>query len=181
MSNMYRSVLASGGGVQPTGDAVAADVLTGKTFSNASAVGIAGTMPNNGAVSGQATPSQPYTIPAGYHNGSGVVTGSGAQPTTIPYTSQSVTAGVEKTIIEGITAQDIFLSVTNSNFFTQSFPNSNIKIYLNGAVAQSFNSSVLGSNPDINVHLTSRGTVKITATMDGSSGSGSLVTVGCYS
>lgn len=79
MSNVYRSVLTSGGGVQPTGDAVAADVLTGKTFSNASAVGIAGTMPNNGAVSGQATPSQPYTIPAGYHNGSGVVTAEGAE------------------------------------------------------------------------------------------------------
>lgn len=74
MANHYRSVLESGGGVQPTGDAVAADVLTGKTFSNANAVGIAGTMPNRGAVSGQATPSQPYTIPAGYHNGNGVVT-----------------------------------------------------------------------------------------------------------
>lgn len=74
MANHYRSVLASGGGIQPTGDAVAADVLSGKTFSNASAVGINGTMPNRGAVSGQATPSQPYTIPAGYHNGSGIVT-----------------------------------------------------------------------------------------------------------
>ena len=74
MANMYRSVLAGGGGVQPTGDAVAADVLTGKTFSNADGIGKTGTMPNNGAVSGQATPSQPYTIPAGYHNGSGIVT-----------------------------------------------------------------------------------------------------------
>lgn len=73
MANMYRSVLASGG-TTPTGDAVAADVLTGKTFSNAQATGISGTMPNNGAVSGTATPNQPYTIPAGYHNGSGQVT-----------------------------------------------------------------------------------------------------------
>lgn len=73
MANMYRSVLASGG-TAPTGDAIASDVLTGKTFSNAQATGINGTMPNNGAVSGTATPSQPYTIPAGYHNGSGTVT-----------------------------------------------------------------------------------------------------------
>ena len=73
MANMYRSVL-SGGGTAPTGDATAADVLTGKTFSNAQSVGIAGTMPNRGAVSGTATASQPYTIPAGYHNGNGVVT-----------------------------------------------------------------------------------------------------------
>lgn len=72
MANMYRSVLA-GGGTAPTGDAVAADVLTGKSFSNANAVGISGTMPNNGAVSGVASASQPYTIPAGYHNGSGTV------------------------------------------------------------------------------------------------------------
>lgn len=74
MGNNYRSVLASGGGVQPTGDAVAGDVLTGKTFSNANAIGISGSMPNNGAVSGVASASQPYTVPAGYHNGSGVVT-----------------------------------------------------------------------------------------------------------
>lgn len=78
MANMYRSVLAGGGGVQPTGDAVAADVLSGKTFSNADGIGKTGTMPNNGAVSGTATPSQPYTIPAGYHNGSGTVTAAGS-------------------------------------------------------------------------------------------------------
>ena len=82
MANMYRSVLASGG-ASPTGDAVAADVLTGKTFSNAQATGISGTMPNNGAVSGVATPSQPYTIPAGYHNGSGTVTATSAPPASV--------------------------------------------------------------------------------------------------
>lgn len=79
MSNAYRSVLESGG-VTPTGDAVAADVLAGKTFSNANAVGVTGTMVNRGAVSGQATPSQPYTIPEGYHNGSGTVTGIAGTP-----------------------------------------------------------------------------------------------------
>lgn len=77
MANAYESKLA-GGGTAPTGDAVASDVLTGKTFSNANEVGVSGTMPNNGAVSGVATPSQPYTIPAGYHNGSGIVTSSAA-------------------------------------------------------------------------------------------------------
>ena len=76
MANMYRSVL-SGGGTAPTGDAVAADVLSGKTFSNAQATGISGTMVNNGAVSGVASIAQPYTIPEGYHNGNGIVTVSG--------------------------------------------------------------------------------------------------------
>lgn len=76
MSNAYRSTLAGGGAA--VGDATAADVLSGKTFSGAVGSGVVGTMVNNGAVSGTATPSTPYTIPAGYHNGSGTVTASGA-------------------------------------------------------------------------------------------------------
>ena len=60
-----------------TGNATASHVLSGKTFSNASSSGLTGTMTNNGAVSKTITPSmstQTYTIPAGYHNGSGKVT-----------------------------------------------------------------------------------------------------------
>lgn len=81
MGNKYRSVLASGG-VQPTGNAQPADVLATKTFSNADGIDKTGTMVNNGAVSGTATPSQPYTIPAGYHNGSGSVSASGKMSLT---------------------------------------------------------------------------------------------------
>ena len=70
MGNAYRSVLA----LKPTGDAVPANVLAGKTFSNADGVGKTGTMANNGAVSVTLTDQDPtYTIPEGYHNGSGVV------------------------------------------------------------------------------------------------------------
>ncbi len=58
----------------PTGDAAAADVLTGKTFSNASSTGLTGTMANNGAVN--ITPGTvAQTIAAGYHNGSGIAMG----------------------------------------------------------------------------------------------------------
>jgi hypothetical protein len=64
----------SGGGGDAEGTAVAADVLTGKTFSNDSAIGLSGSMPNNGAINiTPGTSSQP--ILAGYHNGSGVVDG----------------------------------------------------------------------------------------------------------
>ena len=59
------------------GNATASDVLSGKTFTNASSVGISGTMTNNGAISKTITPSantQSYTIPKGYHNGSGKIT-----------------------------------------------------------------------------------------------------------
>jgi len=61
-------------GAAATGDAVAADVLTGKTFSNGTSSGIAGGMANNGAVT--ITPgTTAQTIAAGYHNGSGTVAG----------------------------------------------------------------------------------------------------------
>ncbi|MBI1813986.1 MAG: DUF1566 domain-containing protein [Deltaproteobacteria bacterium] len=57
-----------------TGTAAVGDVLSGKTFSNASSVGITGTMPNNGAVT--LTPgTADQTIVAGYHNGSGKCVG----------------------------------------------------------------------------------------------------------
>lgn len=91
MANMYRSVLSGGGAA--VGDATAADVLTGKTFSGAVGSGVTGTMPNNGAVSGTATPSQPYTIPAGYHNGSGIVTASGSAISDMAITAIAANAG----------------------------------------------------------------------------------------
>lgn len=51
----------------------AAEALTGKTF-HARGTAYTGTMPNNGAVSGTISAvATPYTIPAGYHDGSGTV------------------------------------------------------------------------------------------------------------
>ena len=63
-----------GTALEASGDATAADVLSGKTFSNDSATGVSGTMTDNGAVN--ITPgTTAKTIPAGYHNGSGTVDG----------------------------------------------------------------------------------------------------------
>lgn len=59
----------------PTGDATAAEVLSGKTFSSASLENATGTMTNNGAWTGSTTGEGNVTIPAGYHNGSGYVSG----------------------------------------------------------------------------------------------------------
>lgn len=56
--------------------AVAGDVLANKTIVNAAGQTIAGTMPNNGAVSktlDATEDNQSYTVPAGYHNGAGAV------------------------------------------------------------------------------------------------------------
>ncbi|MBU0960371.1 MAG: hypothetical protein KKH60_02505, partial [Proteobacteria bacterium] len=58
------------------GDAVAGDVLQGKTFSNKYAVGILGAMPNAGKQIVTPTTSN-QTIARGYHDGSGMVVGDG--------------------------------------------------------------------------------------------------------
>ena len=64
----------TGSVLRATGDAAVADVLSGKTFSNATAAGLTGTMPNRGAVTiTPGTTNQP--IAAGYHDGSGTVAG----------------------------------------------------------------------------------------------------------
>ncbi len=65
----------------PTGSAAAADVLSGKTFSSATAENVAGSMPNNGAWTGKTTGKGNVTIPAGYHSGQGYVSGEGAYNT----------------------------------------------------------------------------------------------------
>lgn len=52
----------------------AADVLTGKVIVDSKGAVVAGTMSNNGAVEKTLTVADPnYTVPVGYHNGSGVV------------------------------------------------------------------------------------------------------------
>ena len=60
-------------------DAVSGDILYGKkahSISSGSAVAVTGSMTNNGAVSktlDATTNNQSYTVPSGYHNGSGTV------------------------------------------------------------------------------------------------------------
>lgn len=58
------------------GTATAAQVLTGYTFSNNGNTGLSGGMANRGAVSQTIKAGGSYTIPSGYHNGSGKVSAS---------------------------------------------------------------------------------------------------------
>ncbi|WP_222124437.1 phage tail protein [Paenibacillus xylanexedens] len=67
-------ILKMSGVIRATGNATVAQVLAGVTFSNATGNGRTGTMVNRGAVSQNITTQNgSYAIPAGYHNGSGVV------------------------------------------------------------------------------------------------------------
>lgn len=79
----------------PVGNADPSDVLQGKTFSKTGAIGLTGTMPDRGAVNHSLPINGTYTIPDGYHNGSGKVTQSiatkGAQ-TYIPSTVDQIIA-----------------------------------------------------------------------------------------
>lgn len=79
-------------------DAIAANLLYGKkahSISNGAAVQITGTMTNNGAVSktlDATTSNQSYTVPAGYHNGSGTVSITLEEKSATPSTSaQNIT------------------------------------------------------------------------------------------
>ena len=58
------------------GDASASDLMQGKTASSANGLKFSGGIVNRGAVSASVDPGDTYTIPAGYHNGNGHVSGN---------------------------------------------------------------------------------------------------------
>ena len=108
------------------GNATVSQVLTGKTFTNASGVGLTGTMADNGAVAGTITTSGgTYTVPAGYHNGSGKVTG----PTLASLIGTNVTLASAANLLTGNTAYG-----KNGTKYTGSMAN-------NGAVAGTISTS----------------------------------------
>ena len=92
-----------------TGDAVEANVLSGKTFYSNSYTKKTGSMTNNGAISATknptfsgATASYSYTVPAGYHNGSGTVSGSVTMGgATLAVNSPSITPTISSTYTSG--------------------------------------------------------------------------------
>ena len=63
---------------QATGNASTSQVLAGATFSTSAGIGLTGTMKNNGAWTSGTTGNGNITIPEGYHNGKGYVSGAGA-------------------------------------------------------------------------------------------------------
>lgn len=98
--------------------AAVAEVLAGKTF-HARGAGLQGTMANNGAVSGTiATKAGSYTVPIGYHDGSGTVQISATeQAKIIPGNIKSgvTILGVEGSYSgEGVSAQTKSVNATKN-------------------------------------------------------------------
>lgn len=93
-TNSYDAGVTDGTNTTKVGTATAGDVLSGKTFTNSSGVGISGTMTNQGARTSSLNCGESYTIPTGYHNGSGKITANSlASQTSATATASDIKKG----------------------------------------------------------------------------------------
>lgn len=99
--------------------AVAGDVLTGKVFVNSTGTAVTGTMPNNGNVSKTLTSeNDTYTIPAGYHGGTGTVKIVLETKSVTPTKSAQTITATEGKVLSEITVSAIpnnFIDTSDSN------------------------------------------------------------------
>lgn len=88
--------------------AVAADVLTGKVIVTEDGTVTTGTMPNNGAVAKTLTTSETsYTVPKGYHSGTGTVSISTETKTATPTTDQQTITPTSGKVLASVTVEAI--------------------------------------------------------------------------
>lgn len=93
--------------VTGTNDTTAADILSGKKAVTTAGT-IEGTMANNGAVSKTlTTTSDSYTVPVGYHNGSGKVTVSSTTKTITPTEDEQVYSDPGNKFLTSVTVEAI--------------------------------------------------------------------------
>lgn len=91
-------------------NATAGDVLAGKVIVNSSGASVTGTMPNNGAVSrtlDASTGNQSYTVPAGYHSGSGTVSIVLEEKSATPTTSSQTISPTTGKVLSHVTVNAI--------------------------------------------------------------------------
>lgn len=88
--------------------AVAGDVLTGKVIVTADGGVTTGTMANNGAVSKTLTAADPsYTVPKGFHSGSGTVSIATEAKTATPTKAQQTIEATEGKVLSSVTVNPI--------------------------------------------------------------------------
>ena len=100
--------------------AAAGDVLANKTIVDAAGNSVAGTMPNNGAVTktlDTAKDNQSYTIPKGYHNGSGTVSISLETKTATPTESAQTISPTSGKVLSSVSVgaiPSVYVSAMNT-------------------------------------------------------------------
>lgn len=113
LSSVTVNAIPSEFGDTTNDDAVAADILYGKTAhsnDDGDAVALTGTMPNNGAVSktlDATANNQSYTVPAGYHNGSGTVNIVLETKSATPTTSSQTISPTSGKVLSSVTVNAI--------------------------------------------------------------------------
>lgn len=156
-------------------NAAAGDVLAGKIIVDSTGASVTGTMPNNGAVSrtlDATTGNQSYTVPAGYHNGSGsvgiVLETKSATPTT---------ASQEVTPTSGKVLSKVTVAAIPGNFADTTDDDAVAADILSGKTAHSYN-SVTGAAVTLTGTMINRGAVS--KTLDATTGNQSYTVPSGY-
>ena len=140
-----------------TNPATEAEVLSGREAIDANGNKITGSMANNGAVSKQLdTTTTNYTIPQGYHNGSGKVSIATETKTVAPTTSQQTVTPASGKVLSSVT-------VSAMPTATQATPSINVDA--NGLITASSTQSagyVSSGTKSATKQLTTKGATTIT-------------------
>lgn len=152
-----KTIIQSAGLPELDNPATAEDILVGEEAVNVNGTKIIGTMPNNGAVSKQLdTTITNYTIPQGYHSGSGKVSIATETKTVAPTTSQQTVTPTSGKVLSSVT-------VSAMPTATQATPN--ISVDANGLIAASSTQSagyVSSGTKSATKQLTTKGATIIT-------------------
>lgn len=121
--------------------ATAADVLTGKVFTSSTGVVTTGTMTNNGAVTKTlSTTTTSYTIPKGYHSGSGKVSITTETKSATPTKSSQTITPTSGKVLSSVTVAAI-----PSDYITTTDATATATQILDGATAYVNGTKVTGT------------------------------------
>ena len=156
-------------------NAAAGDVLSGKVIVDSTGASVTGTMANNGAVNKtlDATASnQTYTVPAGYHSGSGTVKITLETKSTTPTTSSQ-----DITPTSGKVLSKVTVAAIPSNYADTTDDDAVAANILDGKTAHSYNSTT-GAAVAVTGTMTNRGAVS--KTLDATTGNQSYTVPSGY-